>query len=313
MTSDAVFAMSSTRWKTRSAKRLSRGHNTSRDSPTRISAAADGEPAVVARPVGLTSMTRADDAGDWRDLADQLTPEQVAELERTEQSWERVAQSQSRYLRNASTSGDDQRRELLSMARLRAHDNSARAKLDSLAPIAAPPDISNLQPWDEQHQDHGVWFRDFKAGTWPVEWRKIVIEGRQYEDGRCERAIRLRPHVPYEIQRSDGWRAGAPSSDPPLTRAQTRELADALREAAARVEEHSHVGAPPAAPQAVGRWWRTGEWHSVVGARILIEPGQDPVDRDAPRIWVDPGTGPGWTPAQARELATALDEAAGED
>ena len=57
-------------------------------------------------------MTRADDAGDWRDLADQLTPEQVAELERTEQSWERVAQSRSRYLRNASTSGDDQRREL---------------------------------------------------------------------------------------------------------------------------------------------------------------------------------------------------------
>ena len=260
-------------------------------------------------------MTRADDAGDWRDLADQLTPEQVAELERTEQSWERVAQSQSRYLRNASTSGDDQRRELLSMARLRAHENSARAKLDSLAPIAAPPDISNLQPWDEQHQDHGVWFRDFKAGTWPVEWRKIVIEGRQYEDGRCERAIHLRPHIPYEIERSGeplGW-AGVPSSDTPLTRAQTSTLAEVLRKAAGRVEEQCDVGPPAAAAQAVGRWWRTGEWHSVVGARILIEPGQDPVDRDAARIWVDPGTGPGWTPAQARELATALDEAAGED
>ncbi len=258
-------------------------------------------------------MTRAEDAGYWRDLADQLTPEQVAELERTEQSWERVAQSQSRYLRSASTSGDDQRRELLSMARLRAHENSVRAKLDTLAPIAAPPDISDVHPWDEQHQDHGLWFRDFKAGAWPVEWRKIVIEGRQYEDGRCERAIRLRPHVPYEIQRSDGWRAGVPSSDPPLTRAQTRELADALRTAAARVEEPSHdVGVPPAAPQAVRRRWPTGEWHSVVGARILIEPGQDAVGRDAPRIWVDPGTGPGWTPAQARELATALDEAAGE-
>ena len=50
-------------------------------------------------------MTRADDVGDWRDLADQLTPEQVAELVSTEQAWERMAQSRSRYVRNASTSG----------------------------------------------------------------------------------------------------------------------------------------------------------------------------------------------------------------
>lgn len=256
-------------------------------------------------------MTGADDAGEWRDLADQLTPEQVAELERTEQSWEQMAQSRSPYLRNASTGGDDRRRGLLSMARLRATENSVRAKLDRLAAIAAPPDISNLQPWDEQHQENGVWFRDFKAGAWPVEWRKVVIEGRQYEDGRCERAIHLRLRIPDEIQ-GDRF-AGMPLSDPPLTRAQTGELADALRTAAGRVEEHSHVGVPPDAPQAVRRRWRTGEWQSVVGKRIMIEPGQDPVDRDAPQIWVDAGTGPGWTPAQARELATALEEAAGQN
>ena len=35
--------------------------------------------------------------------------------------------------------------------------------------------------------------------------------------------------------------------------------------------------------------------------RRLRHPG----GRYAPRIWVIPGTGPGWTPAQARELATA--------
>ena len=99
------------------------------------------------------------------------------------------------------------------MARLRANENSVRAKLDKLAPIAALPDISNLQPWDEQHQDNGVWFRDFKAGAWSVEWREIVIEGRQYEDGHAERAILLRPHIPDEI-RGDRF-AGIPSSDPP--------------------------------------------------------------------------------------------------
>ena len=97
-------------------------------------------------------MTDVGDAGDWRALTDQLTPEQVAELERTEQSWERTAQSRSPYLRNASTSGDDRRRELLSMARLRAKENSVTAKLDRLAPIAAPPDISQMETWDEQHQ-----------------------------------------------------------------------------------------------------------------------------------------------------------------
>jgi len=261
-------------------------------------------------------MTHVGDAGEWRDLTDQLTLEQVAELERTEQSWERMAQSRSPYLRNASTSGDDRRRELLSMARLRAKENSVTAKLDRLAPIAVPPDISQMEPWDEQHQDNGVWFRDFKGAAWPVaEWQKVAIEGRQYEDGRCERAIHLRPHIPYEIMRSGeplGW-AGVPSSDTPLAPAETSKLAEVLRTAAGRVEEHCHVGAPPAAPQAVRRRWRTGEWYSVVGARILIEPWQDPVGRCAPRIWVIPGTGPGWTPAQARELATALDEVAGLD
>jgi hypothetical protein len=262
----------------------------------------------------LTAVTHADDAGDWRDLADQLTPEQIAELQRTEQSWEQLAQSRSPYLRNVSASGDDRRRELLTTARLRAQENAAKAKLDRLAPIAAPPDVSKMEPWDEQHQDNGVWFRDFTAAAWPVaEWQKIAVEGRQYEDGRCERAIYLRPHVPSEIQQSNplGW--ATPSSPPPLTRAQTRELADALRKAAGRVEEHGHGGVPPAAPPAVRRRWPTGEWRSVVGARFFIEPGQDPTGCDGLRIWVDPGTAPGWTPAQARELATALDEAAAEN
>ena len=261
-------------------------------------------------------MTDVGDAGDWRALTDQLTPEQVAELERTEQSWERTAQSRSPYLRNASTSGDDRRRELLSMARLRAKENSVTAKLDRLAPIAAPPDISQMEPWDEQHQDNGVWFRDFKGAAWPVaEWQKVAIEGRQYEDGRCERAIHLRPHIPYEIERSGeplGW-GGVPSSDTPLTRPETSKLAEVLRKAAGRVEEQCDVGPPAAAAQAVRRRWRTGEWYSVAGARILIEPWQDPVGRYAPRIWVIPGTGPGWTPAQARQLATALDEVAGKN
>ena len=260
-------------------------------------------------------MTRADDAGDWRDLADQLTPEQVAELERTERSWEREAQSRSRYLRNTSTSGDGRRHELLSMARMRAHENSVRAKLDRLAPIAAPPDAYMVQPWDEQHHENGVWFRDFEVPAWPVEWVEIIIEGRQYEDGHCERAIHLRLNFPYlKIHYPGWWREGWPSLDSPLTPAKTHKLADALRKAAARMEEHSHdVGVPPDAPQPVRRRWRTGEWQSVVGARILIEPGQDPVGSDGPRISVDPGTGPGWTPAQARELATALDEAAGQN
>ena len=259
-------------------------------------------------------MPHADDAGDWRDLADQLTPEQVAELERTEQSWERMAQSRSPYLRNASTSGDDRRHELLSMARLRVKENGVAAKLDRLAPIAAPPDTYAVQPWDERHQDdNGVWFRDFKVAAWPVEWVEILIEGYQYEDGRCEYAIRLKSNIPYlDLHYPGWWREGGPSLDnSPLTQAETSRLADALRKAAGRVEEHSHVGVPSAATQAVRRRWRTGEWQSVVGARILIEPWQDPAGRYALRIWVNPGTGPGWTSEQARELATALDEAAG--
>src|SRR5271168_3967841 len=188
-------------------------------------------------------MTHVGDAGDWRDLADQLTPEQVAELERTEQSWERMAQSRSPYLRNASTTGDDRRHELLSMARLRAKENGVAAKLDRLAPIAAPPEASVVQPWDERHQDNGVWFRDFRVPAWPVEWVEVLIEGRQYEDGRCERAIRLTSNISYlDIHYPGWWRDGGPSLDnSPLTQAQTSRLADALRKAAERVEELSHV------------------------------------------------------------------------
>jgi len=199
------------------------------------------------------------------------------------------------------------------MARLRAKENGVAAKLDRLAPIAAPPEASVVQPWDERHQDNGVWFRDFRVPAWPVEWVEVLIEGRQYEDGRCERAIRLTSNISYlDIHYPGWWRDGGPSLDnSPLTQAQTSRLADALRKAAGRVEELSHVGVPSAAPQAVRRRWRTGEWQSVVGAGISIESWQDPAGRYAPRIWVNPGTGPGWTPAQARELATALDEAAG--
>jgi hypothetical protein len=95
----------------------------------------------------------ADDAASWRALADQLTPEQVAELERLEQSWQQMGQSHSRYLKNVVSSGDDQRRRLLSMAQLWVQGKSLVTEWKgsgSFAELFSVPPYDRDQAWIER-------------------------------------------------------------------------------------------------------------------------------------------------------------------
>lgn len=214
-------------------------------------------------------MTSDDDAFSWRDLADQLTLEQVEELEREEQTWEDFKQSRSRYIRNVAPSIEEQQRQLLAEARRFI--------------LAVPPDATHVESW---RRIDGVWFRDFNGGAWLVGAAEVTIEGRQYADGRCRSRIILRLSTSR-----DSVGPGNQLPDHPLTPAEARELAQVLRAAADRVERYSQDGDASAG--------------SVSKPDLVYRGFRGVVVRD-PKL--PPGNG--WSPLQARELATAIEEAA---
>jgi hypothetical protein len=148
-------------------------------------------------------MTNTDDtASGWRDLADQLRPDEIMRLDEQERSGETEAW-------------------LLGPARALARENLADVMFGH---VVDPPDAETLFGW--QTGDDGVSFREFKGEASCIGGMALLTTGRQYSDGHCGRRITLTTFDGEELM-PDGET---------LTPDEARELAAALQEAADREE-----------------------------------------------------------------------------
>jgi hypothetical protein len=141
---------------------------------------------------------RDDNASTWRDLTDQLTPKQIAELEYCE--------------REQIPPGMAAPRHHLNHARKMAELNLAQAMF---ADIAVPPDaVDDVDDWTDY--DDGHYQRMFTSWTHPT--LDVSVVGVQFSDGRVERYILC----------------GTNTEE--LTAEESRQVAAALIEAAAQLD-----------------------------------------------------------------------------
>jgi hypothetical protein len=152
--------------------------------------------------------THDDNATTWRDLADALTPHQIAYLENWEQHPEippMADWSAPPPERHAAA--------LLFSAREYVGQNAAAALYADVAP---PPEDGQHYPWE--HDGDGKWFRFFAGTARELGETSVTITGLQSADGSIERTISI-----------DG-------SDEGLDASTARQIAAALIEAADELE-----------------------------------------------------------------------------
>ena len=135
----------------------------------------------------------------WRDLADQLTIEQINQLER----YERESPDPAKIAAG-----------LLDLARQHACDNLTDTLM---AHVPTPAGAVKVWPW--QKGTRGVQRREFDGTTRRVKGATVCIGGRQHASGTAERWIAV------ECRDLDAITAG-----------QARRLAAALNEAADEIE-----------------------------------------------------------------------------
>ncbi|CAM3108272.1 hypothetical protein BST27_18605 [Mycobacterium intermedium] len=119
-----------------------------------------------------------DNATTWRDLADALTPQQVAYIE----EWERHPELPPRVDGSVKTPEEHQRT-LLHVAREFLGSNTAAVMLADVA----PPDGGDHRPW--QDEGDGTWSRFFVGTVRTMGDVRVIIDGTQYSDGRIERFV----------------------------------------------------------------------------------------------------------------------------
>lgn len=108
-------------------------------------------------------------AASWRNIADQLTPNQIAHMETLE-----------RYIA-------DQPDGLLYFARRYATENLRHNVM--FGHIKPPRDAAHCFGWQQDDDDDGKWFREF----WGEQTNPrgvgllLAVTGRQFSDGHCER------------------------------------------------------------------------------------------------------------------------------
>jgi len=152
-------------------------------------------------------MSAVDNAQTWRDLADQLTPEQIAKMERHERTWASMPDG-----------SEDARTGLLFGARELIGQNLAAAFYQD---IPSPGGAETIGPWEPWDDDDDVWARVWEGRSSRVNIAagneiEVWVGGIQRGDGRCTRQVSL----------------GAGRGDEQLTAGEARQLADALTEAA---------------------------------------------------------------------------------
>lgn len=137
---------------------------------------------------------------NWRDLSEELTPQQIRLLERFEAT-------------------HDDPPGLLSAAREYAAENLTDSVLFGHMP--RPDAAHDVFTWERRRAD--IWQRDFIGASTQVGESAVFVSGRQFSDGRCQRWITL--STP-EFGR--------------LTPDQARAFADALCAAAEEVDRLRH-------------------------------------------------------------------------
>ena len=150
-----------------------------------------------------------DNATTWRDLVDQLTPEQVAQFGRGEAD----ALNSVAAGRNAYESPEDVARCFLVDARREAEQNLTDSTFDAPIPAAA----SGAEHWEDDGT--GRWTRVVQGIQRNVGHLSVGITGEQHPDGTVE------------------WSAYAHADDNPATPDQLRQFAAALLEAADELDE----------------------------------------------------------------------------
>jgi hypothetical protein len=149
--------------------------------------------------------THDDNSSTWRDLADQLTPEQVARFER----WEADALKSVAAGRNGNyESPEDIARCFLVDARREAEQNLT----DSTFDVPIPAGASGAEHWEDDGT--GRWTRPVYGIQRNVAHLSVGITGEQHPDGTV------------------GWAAHAHADDNPATPDQLRQFAAAVLEAA---------------------------------------------------------------------------------
>lgn len=114
-------------------------------------------------------------SSSWRDIADQLTPEQSADFEMLERS------------------GDDPTTLLATARELAAANTGVVASSE----IATPADAVHVYGWQTYG---GRTWREFNGSMRRVGSAAIHVRGRQFSDGRCERWISLSATLDEEFQ-----------------------------------------------------------------------------------------------------------------
>jgi hypothetical protein len=135
--------------------------------------------------------TTPENAETWRDLTDQLTPEQIAELENCERNPRTIFELPGGL---RCQTAEELRDSLLRWAREYASDNIAGLLY---ADVPEPAGVNRLYGWDGTSD-----FRIFDSTRRAVEingtdddgaalFVSVDIAGTQYPDGRVERGIRI--------------------------------------------------------------------------------------------------------------------------
>jgi hypothetical protein len=149
--------------------------------------------------------THDENATTWRDLADQLTPEQIAELEESERRHRRNAVENPAWCTWLPRTEADIASRVLEHARNLVADNLNDVLF---AEITLPAGAVSALPWDSDG------WRCFDGKSWCIERNargadiQVKIVGVQYADGRVERQLAVHklhadepitPHVAQQL------------------------------------------------------------------------------------------------------------------
>jgi hypothetical protein len=135
--------------------------------------------APAEREAATMTTTHDDNATTWRELADALTPQQIAYIE----DWERRPDIPP--LADGSAKTDDaHQRALLFTAREFVGSNAAASLFADIAP---PPEEGHHYPWENIGDD--TWTRFFVGTSRKLGDVEVFISGIQSSDGAISRAI----------------------------------------------------------------------------------------------------------------------------
>ncbi|SBS79254.1 conserved hypothetical protein [uncultured Mycobacterium sp.] len=120
----------------------------------------------------------------WRDIADQLTPDQVEKLTTLEST--------------SRSPADEVAEGLLEAARETAAANVVNSVI--FGDVERPSDARRFCVFSDEMVEDGVWTRSFDGTQRKVADVEVYISGLQYADGRVERTIGIEARDEYDSE-----------------------------------------------------------------------------------------------------------------